>query len=427
MRILFVTPYVPSPIRVRPFHFLRQLARRHDVVALSIWQSEREYQDLIALRSVCPVIGVRLSRAQVVRNCLSSLPSRIPLQGSYCRSPEIEDLIVRLAGRGSATLEELPAELRAPFDVVHVEHLRAAYVGFLLPREWPKLFDSVDSISLLLRRTVRGSHSLRKRALAAFELARTRHYEARILNHFDRITVTAPGDAEALRELAPAAAVTVVPNGVDLDYFRPVEGPRDETTLVLSGKMSYHANVTAVLYFVREIFPRIKWVRPGVRLRIVGSDPVRAVRALARDPAISVTGHVEDMREAIGHAAVAVCPVTVKVGVQNKILEAMALGLPVVSTVEGLDGLQAEPELDVLLGRTPGEFADQVCRLLSDPGLRERIGQAGHRYVERHHRWDAAARQLEDLYREAVEGRAREARSNVVTPRADERPLSSHD
>jgi hypothetical protein len=140
-----------------------------------------------------------------------------------------------------------------------------------------------------------------------------------------------------------------------------------------------------------------------VRLKIVGSNPPAAVRDLARDPAICVTGQVADMREAIGRAEVAVCPVKVKVGIQNKILEAMALGLPVVSTREGAEGLDALPGLDFLVADDPVQFADYVCRLLDDADWREDIGRAGRRYVEANHRWDLAAARLEALYRISID------------------------
>ena len=407
MRILFITPYVPSPVRVRPYQFLRQLSRRHDVVVLTLWQNEQEYADLLALRNWCPTVGVRLSRVRALTNCLGAIPVRTPLQGAYCWSPDLARTMRRALGAVPDGQDFLPSNLRGPFDLVHVEHLRAAFVGPLVPRGVPTLFDSVDCISLLLQRTLRLSHSRRQRMVAAIELARTRAYEARLLGWFDRVIATAAEDARALEELAPTTEVAVVPNGVDLEYFQPSSGPREPATLVMSGKMSYHANVTAALYFVRQIFPLIRRSRPNVRLRIVGSNPVDAIQALDRDPAISVTGYLPDLRDSLRQATVAICPVTVKVGIQNKVLEAMALGLPVVSTREGLEGLHAVSGSDLLVGADPMEFSAQVEHLLDSAELRERIGRAGRHYVETYHRWDTATDRLEALYGEAVNFRAR--------------------
>ncbi|MGH2457571.1 MAG: hypothetical protein ACRDIY_01745, partial [Chloroflexota bacterium] len=112
MRILLITPYVPSPIRVRPYHFVRQLARSHEVVVLTLWQSQREYRDLIALREICPAVGVRLSRTRALANCLGALPGRVPLQGAFGRSPRLAALIeAALAGTADGA-DSLPPELR---------------------------------------------------------------------------------------------------------------------------------------------------------------------------------------------------------------------------------------------------------------------------------------------------------------------------
>ena len=356
--------------------------------------SAQELAYVEQVRELCSRVVVEpLNLRQGLKNCLAAPMRREPLQAAICRSPAVERALLDLLNSDS-------------FDLVHVEHLRAAHLGTLIPKDIPTVFDSVDCISLLLERTMRASHSRRQRVLAALELLATRAYESRLLNRFDRVAVTSQEDGRALQELAPASEVAVVPNGVDLEYFHPLNGSGEPATLVLWGRMSYHANVTAALHFVKRIFPLIRRICPDVHLRIVGSSPSRMVRALARDPAISVIGFVPDIRAAIGGATVAICPVTVKVGVQNKVLEAMAMGLPVVCTEEGYEGLAATPGQDLLVAASEREFADHVCRLLADPRLRKRVGAAGRRYVEDHHRWDTAARKIETLYSDAVARRA---------------------
>jgi glycosyltransferase involved in cell wall biosynthesis len=276
------------------------------------------------------------------------------------------------------------------------------------------LFDSVDCISLLHERTLRSGSSVRQRLIAAGELARTRRYEARLVARAQPVVVTSPVDASALESLArtvpsraggPPRRVTVVPNGVDLDYFRPSNEPSAPATLVFSGKMSYHANVSAAQHLVRDILPLIRASHPEANLRIAGSNPPPSVAAWDRDPAIHVTGYLPDMRQALAGATIAVCPMTVKVGIQNKILEAMATGLPVVCSQEGLEGLTAVPERDLLVARDGPEFARQVCRLLDDPALRRRLAEAGRRFVEAHHQWRTAGAALECLYRQAAQHR----------------------
>lgn len=407
MRILFVAPYVPDLIRVRPYNFVRELARRHEVAVLAA-QTGAKAGAVGDLRSFCrrvEVVPIDLSDS--LRSCAKAFLQGEPLQAAFCRSWELERRLAALLA------EEV-------FDVVHVEHLRAAHARASIPGSLPTVFDAVDCISLLLERTLCASHSLRQRAIAALELRRTRTFEARLLRSYDLTVVTSPEDGRALEALAPDRAVAVVPNGVDLEYFRPVPGPRDPATLVLSGKMSYHANVTAVFDFYRRVWPLVRERHPGARLLIAGSGPPAAVRALGRDRAVTITGHLPDIRQALARATVAICPVKVKVGIQNKVLEAMAMGLPVVCTAEGAQGLAAQHEQDFLVARGPQEFAAHVCRLLADAELRERLGVAGRRYVERHHRWDVAVQSLEAVYAEAIDRHA--PGHDAPVPHARRRP-----
>jgi len=223
-----------------------------------------------------------------------------------------------------------------------------------------------------------------------------------VLGRADGVAVTSDDDAGILRQLAPKASISVVPNGVDLDYFRPADQESEPSTIVISGKMSYHANVTAVRSFVQHSLPIVRRRHPETRLRLVGSGPPASIVELARDPRIEVTGYLDDVRPAIRGATVAVCPVTVKVGIQNKILEAMALGVPVVSTQAGSVGLSARPGRDLLVGQDAEEVADLVCGLLEDPRRRADIAAAGRRYVEEQHRWEAVGLKLERAYDAAI-------------------------
>lgn len=400
MKILFVTPYVPSRIRVRPFNFIRELSRRHSVTLLAMGAVSNG-EDLQSLRAHCGEVDVvPLNRAAGLAACVTGALRGRPIQSEICRSPLLE-IHVR---------ERCASE---KFDVAHVEHLRAAHLADNLPEGLPVVFDSVDCITLLHERTIRSSHSFRRRLLARVELARTRKYERQCTKRFDRVLVTSDDDRDALQALGALARIDVVPNGVDLDYFTPIEGPRDPATIVFSGKMSYHANVTAVLHFVRAILPRVRASHPDVRFKIIGSNPPREVRDLAGDPRIEVTGHVPDLRAAIGRATVAVCPVTVKVGIQNKILEAMALGIPVVASDLGARGLQTLPERDLLVADDVESFAAHLGRVLDQSGLRDSLAAAGRRYVELHHRWSSAVSRLEDAYVEAIERYGDEAASTA--------------
>ncbi|MDH7487867.1 MAG: glycosyltransferase, partial [Anaerolineae bacterium] len=183
------------------------------------------------------------------------------------------------------------------------------------------------------------------RMLTAFELGRTRRYESWLPSQFDHTLVTSRIDRDALLALVGNGAervrkISVLPNGVDLGYFVPDESlPRENDTLVVSGKMSYHANVTMVLDLVDKIMPHIWAVKPEVKLWIVGKDPTPEIKSLNQKNGITVTGTVDDIRPYLQRATLAVTPISYGVGIQNKVLEAMACGTPVVSTPQAVSTL----------------------------------------------------------------------------------------
>jgi sugar transferase (PEP-CTERM/EpsH1 system associated) len=397
MRVLFLVPYVPNLVRVRPYNFIRYLGHRgHDVTVFTVWSDEQEREDLERLKAECHAVrSVYLPRWRSLGNCLLALPGRAPLQAAYCWHP---DLIAETA------LDGLQPE------VVHIEHLRGAWYGLRL-KAWlakkglsvPVVWDSVDSISLLFRQAASRSRRWVSRLITGFELGRTEYYEGWLTSQFRTVLVTSPADRDALAALSARAGrkpdLRVIPNGVDLDYFGADLGlSREPDTLVLSGKMSYHANVTMAVFFVREVLPLVRARRPATKVWIVGKDPAPEVQALAADPAVTVTGAVPDIRPYLQRATLAVAPIAYGVGIQNKVLEAMACGTPVVATSQAVSALQIEPGRDVVVADGPAALAEKTLELLEQPARREAVGRAGRAYVEAHHDWRKIVSQLEESY-----------------------------
>lgn len=406
MKILFLVPYIPNLIRVRPYNLICHLAAQgHDVTLLTLWTNEREYEEAKELGKRCTVEALPLPRWQSYWNCLAALPSRTPLQAVYCWQPQLFERLSRLAGS---------SERGGPaFDVLHIEHLRGVRYGIhlkgLIERQGIKLplvWDSVDCISLLFRQAASRSKSFFGRWMTLFELRRTERYEAKAMRFFERALVTSKADRQALLSLLPQSAlvagIEVLPNGVDLDYFRPdLDTPKETQTLVVSGKMSYHANVTMVLYLARELMPRIWARRPDVRLDIVGKDPPEEIVKLALNPAVRVTGTVEDLRPYLRRASVAVAPITYGVGIQNKVLEAMACGTAVVTTPQAVSALEVQNEKEVLVAQDAEDFCRAVLSLLDEPVRRQQLEQAGRAYVEKRHHWGDITSRLAEIYSES--------------------------
>jgi polysaccharide biosynthesis protein PslH len=405
MNILYITPYAPDPIRVRPYSLIRALVQRGDCVTLAtVWERPDELASLERLRAEgVAVVAAPLTRSRRAWNMLRALPTSRPLQASYCDSPELRRLM-------------RPLCLARPggFDVVHVEHLRGAVFGLACKAHMlaspdgartPIVWDSVDCITYLFEQAARRSQSLRSRLMTSLELGRTRKYEGWLAGAFDRVLVTSQADRRAFESLATAPApIDVIPNGVDLDAFRPGEAPRQPNTIVFSGKMSYHANVTAALYLANEVMPLVWAQLPEARLIIAGSRPAPAVAKLGETyrGQVEITGYLPDLRIPLQRASISAAPLLYGAGIQNKVLEAMACATPVVATPRAVAALDTHPGVDCLVADAPQAFADALLRLFYDSELRARIGAAGRAYVEARHDWRAVANQLESSYREAI-------------------------
>ncbi len=400
MRIAFVVPYVPNLIRARPYNIIRALLNRgHEITVFTQYSGAEEQQDAARLmRMGAQVKAWPAPRWRPIWNALSALPAGMSLQAAYAWLP--------------ALAEELTATTAAgQFDIVHVEHLRGARYALHLKAAGcpvPVIWDSVDCISYLFAQAATSSSNPRWRLLTGLDLARTQRFEALVRDRVDRTLITSALDRQALLALPGVAArapiVEVVPNGVDLAYFTPGIETRDVSALVFSGKMSYHANITAALHLLSSIMPQVWHKRPDAHLWIVGKDPDPSLyKAAAPYPDnVTITGSVLDIRPYVQHAAVSVAPIVYGAGNQNKILEAMACATPVIAARRATAAFAAIEGEQLLIFDDAAQAADQIIHLLAQPELARRIGQAGREYVETHHPWDAIAARIEGIYGESV-------------------------
>ncbi len=360
--------------------------------------------DIERLREITShVHAFRVTAARSIWNCLAAAISRTPLQMAFSWQPEVSAF---LQSRMRAT---------PPPDLIHIEHFRGSKYGLKFRSQFgnsvPIVWDSVDCISQLFREAAQRAASRVSRWITRIELKPTEQYEARLVRVFDHTLVTSSRDREALLSLptsdGPARPISVLSNGVALEYFKPdLQTKRFPNRIVMSGKMSYHANATMALQFAERVMPLVWGRRPDAELVIVGKNPPRSVRALKRLPGVEVTGTVQDLRPYLLEAALAVAPTVYGAGIQNKVLEAMACGTPVVASRQAALALNTRHGKQLLIAETPEEFAEAIVGLLNNHRFRQQIGDAGRRYVETAHTWEAAGAQLEQIYLEVANGRS---------------------
>lgn len=412
MKILFVCPYVPTVIRTRPYHFLNTLARRgHDLTLATLWETDWERSQLRELESQgLTVLASHLTRPRSAVNMLQAFLTGRPLQSRYCWVPALTHQLRQAVQTGAA-----------PFQVAHVEHLRGAEYGLAVrrsatgERRIPVVWDSVDCISLLFEQAIQHSTSRFGRWATRFDLPATRRYEGWAVGQFDQVLVTSNVDRAALDQLVQAESgrpqpapvgrlrprpIRVLPNGVDLAHFKPPDSPREPETVVLTGKMSYHANVTAAHQLVGNIMPRVWAEYPNVKVNIVGTAPTPDVRALAarNAPRVTVTGHVPDIRPYLQMATMAVAPMAYGAGIQNKVLEAMACGTPVIASPQAIAGLQVPVGESLLVAEGAQNSATAILSFLRDEPLRASVGSRGRAYVSEHYNWWIVTDELESIY-----------------------------
>jgi glycosyltransferase involved in cell wall biosynthesis len=224
------------------------------------------------------------------------------------------------------------------------------------------------------------------------------NYVREVLSECSGCTVVSERERDLILEICPDfPALVVVPNGVDLETNTGDFGPPRPDTLIYNGALTYDANFDAIEFFLRDVFPLVKDRRPNVSLRITGRYDGVPVERLPLGNGAELTGYLDDIRPAVAQSCACVVPLRAGGGTRLKILEAMALGTPVVSTFKGAEGLQVTPGKDILISDDPGDFAQAVVRLLGDEDLRCKLSAAGRRLVEEKYSWETCVRRLEQL------------------------------
>jgi sugar transferase (PEP-CTERM/EpsH1 system associated) len=392
MNLCFVTPRFPYPTvrgdQVRTYHQIRTLSERHRITLVAGYDrlpntaARTEMERWCERIETVPLGGF----PALFRLAGGALTTRLPLQVLYYASPAFH----RVLARTLATQH---------YDLVHASLIRTApYVMNIAP---PVVIDLTDALGRSI--AARIPHAPPPlRALYAFEGKRVERYERELCKRFPRLVVSAQADAVALQ----VKNVTVIPNAVNAAAFPFAPDQREDDLIIMTGNMGYHPNVDGAVWFATEIFPIIRQARPGARLRLVGARPSPAVRALERLPGVTVTGEVPNIYDHLRQATMAVCPIRCGSGIQNKVLEAMSSGTPLISTPHGNEGVGALPEHELLIAGDAQTFARASIALLNDPKRRRELAHAAHDRILRDFTWEQHARSLEAVYAQAFSAHA---------------------
>jgi len=378
----------------------------HEISLVSLLVEDYEQAMAKEIEQYCVSVDlVPLPKWEAYANCLWALPTLTPLRVAYYRSPSFARHIKAVIDRQN-------------IDVVHGELIKVVPTlkAALSDENIPILYDSVDCISWFLQQEFETLRNPLKKAFVYSELQKMRRYEQRALVDFDQLVITTSSDRDKLATLTGQAHhIEVVSNGVDIDYFTPWNGPRAADSLVFCGKLDYFPNAQAILHFCELTLPLIWKHRPQVRLTIVGNNPPQSVRALTVDKRISVTGYVADTRPYLGAASVVIAPLLVAAGMQNKVLEALAMGMPTVTTPSCSRILGAKGGIHLLEAEEPRAFAKAIVKLLDDPQLAQQLGIAGRQFVAEHYNWTRVANTLNRLYHSMVNAPERQDMATIFT------------
>lgn len=383
--LLYLVHRVPYPPdkgdRIRALQVVKYLGRRAALHLACLADEPVDPAALEVLRRYCARVAVVPlgPRSRWLRAALSVARGHTVTEGAF-RSPQLQ-----------ATLRAWARQVRFRACLASSSGM-AAYLRLPGLRGTPAVIDLVDVDSqkwLDYAAASRGPAAW----LYRLEGRRLRRLEGGLAGWARAVTVVSAAEVSLYRRFCPDGPVRLAPNGVDLEYFRPAAGP-EEPACAFVGALDYRPNVEGIRWFCAEVWPAITAGCPGARLYVVGRRPTPPVQRLACQPGVEVVGAVPDIRSYLARSAMAVAPLPIARGVQNKVLEALAMGKAVVASPQALAGVPAQPGTHLLSASTPREWAAAVLRLLEAPALRRRLGAAGRAFVEESGQWERCLRPL---------------------------------
>ncbi|MDD4603460.1 MAG: glycosyltransferase [Bacteroidales bacterium] len=383
MRLFFLLPRVPYPTekgdKLRAFHQIKQLSKHHEIILCAFSEGVLHEDTLRVLKKYVRAVHILpLSKITIVLNLIKALFSGRPLQVGYYYNASSTQQIKKLI------YEYKP-------DHLFCQLIRVAEYVKDIPI--PKTLDYQDVFSKGIERRLSTAPFYLKPFLK-IELNRLLRYEHDAFEAFDHKIIIATPD----RDLIPHPdrnKIVIVANGVDTEFFTPKEREK-KYDLVFTGNMGYPPNINAAEYLVHQILPRVLAQQPDVRLLIAGASPNLRVKSL-KSAQVEISGWVPDMRECYAQARIFIAPMQLGTGLQNKLLEAMAMQIPCITSPLAFQALNAREGADILVARSPEEYAQQILMLLRDPLKAQQLAKSGYDFVYQHFNWETETAKIEKL------------------------------
>jgi len=383
--LLFLVHRVPYPPnrgdRIRSFHLLKFLAERAHVSLATLADEPLEARALDVLNGLCKRVAIEhIGKSRWLRAAASVVCGHSATEGLF-RSPRLRQT-VRDWSRGEHW------DAIVVFCSSMVQYLDLPELAGV-----PTVVDLCDVDSQKFLDYASQSRGL-KRQLYKLEAHRLRRVECSLPSRVKAITLVSEAEANLYRSFCPNDCTHAITNGVDLDYYRPILGDGRPGRCIFVGAMDYQPNINGVVWFCEHVWPHVIAARADATFAIVGRNPSPAVRRLASLPGVEVTGSVPDVRPFLATAQVVVVPLLITRGIQNKVLEAMAMTKPVIASPQALEGLSVDSGVHVLSATTVDEWRERISFLLTHTDVRRELADAGRAYVQCHHSWQACLKPL---------------------------------
>jgi sugar transferase (PEP-CTERM/EpsH1 system associated) len=388
--IVVAAPRFPFPLdkgdRLTVFNLLKYFSQRHRVSLVCFLEGGQDPRWVKEVEPFCKRVEiVPLRKLRAYLSCLLSLFGRTPFQVRYYSDPTMHHTVRRLID-----------ETRPHLLYAHTIRMGQYIVPY---NAYARVLAMQVSMTLNYHRLAQHAPGFFSKIFYLAEYRKLRKFEAAFARRFDRALLISKHDLNAIEQKTPLHNVFFNPHGVDFTHFSPDTSVQKEpNTLIFTGNMGYPPNVDAALYFCREILPLVRRQVPDIKLYIVGADPTPEIESLGRDPFVEVTGRVPDLRVYMNRVEVGIDPLRVGAGLQNKVLEGMAMELPMVITSVANEGIQAVDKENVLIADSPGHFADRIVTLLPDPSQRIRLGTAARDFVVDNWSWEEHFSDLEEMF-----------------------------